>query len=103
MALSRTCPIALLALVLGWSPPDARADVIAAPSRATPVDADLSFAAWSTYDPAAGGFRMSLRSAGGRIRTLYAARVSPVPFDADLGDDERRHRVVVYSRCDGTP
>ena len=104
MALARRCPIALLALLaLGGSPPDARADVIAAPPRASPVDADLAFAVWSTYDPAAGGFRMTLRSAGGRIRNLDAAGVSPVQFDADLGDDARRHRVVVYSRCDGTP
>jgi hypothetical protein len=82
----------------------AQAAEVARPERASPVDADHAMVVWSAYDAAAGGYRLMLRGTGtGSTRALPGAAISPVPFDADLGDDARHRRVVVYAACPTGP
>jgi hypothetical protein len=80
----------------------ASAATIAEPSRATPVDADRSSVVWSDYDETVKAFRLMIRAPGGTAHPLPVTP-SPVPFDADLGDDAQRHRVVAYTACPSGP
>jgi hypothetical protein len=69
----------------------------------TAVSAWGGHVVWSAYDPAAGVYRLTDRSAAG-VRVLPVA-ARPVPFDADVGPDARGRPTVVYSRCrvEGVP
>ncbi len=104
MTFTRRITIGMLLALVGATavPGAARAAEIARPARATPVDANHGLVVWSAYDRQAGGFRLVLRNSAGRARTLSTA-VSPVPFDADIGDDAQRRRVVVYASCPSGP
>lgn len=82
--------------------PAAYSEELARPERATSVDAERGAAVWSAYDAAAGGFRLMLGGVGKTPRVL-PARVSPDPFDADVGDDAQGRRVVVYTACPNRP
>jgi hypothetical protein len=89
----------VLTLVLaGALAATARADTTIAPlAGATPVRALGSTAVWSSYDPVAKVYRLTLRSGG----VVSAVPVAPrkAPFDADLGTDAAGAPVLVYSRC----
>lgn len=90
----------LLAAVAASVP--ARADVVTARIAApTPIAAHGDRLAWSEFDPAAGRFRLVSRVGG----TTAPVPVPPrrLPFDVDLGPDERGHVVAVYSRCAREP
>jgi len=93
-ALAATATLAVPGVAFG--------DEIARPERATPVDAERGAVVWSAYDAAAGGFRLILAGVGKPARVL-PARVSPDPFDADVGDDAQGRRVVVYTACPSGP
>jgi hypothetical protein len=85
--------VAALALAVA-----AHADTeIAAPDRATPVDADAGVVVWNEYDAAAKTFTLAARR-DGRTEPL-ATPPSTTPLDPDVGTDSRGRPVVVYALC----
>ncbi len=94
---------ALTAVLAGLAlPAIAQADdLVATPSRATPVSAYAGRIAWSAYDPAQNAYVL-MTSAGG---VTSAVPVAPrtVPFDVDLGPDQNGDTVAAYSRCRREP
>ena len=94
---------ALAAVLAGLAlPAIAQADdLVATPSRATPVSAYAGRVAWSAYDPAQNAYVL-MTSAGG---VTSAVPVAPrtVPFDVDLGPDQNGDTVAAYSRCRREP
>lgn len=78
------------------------AATIAEPARATPIDADRGGLVWSAYDAEINAFRLTYRTRAGETRVLPVTP-SPVPFDADLGEDIERHKAVAYTACPTGP
>lgn len=80
----------------------AHADTVLSVEPAAPkLSAHDGTAAWSTYDPSAGGWFLVTRTGGVLERALVAPR--SVPFDVDLGTDARGRVVAAYSRCRRDP
>jgi hypothetical protein len=86
-----------LTLAIAASPARAADTTVATVSKATQVDAYGGRAVWSTYDPAAGVYRLTVYNHG-RTRPLPVAP-SRVPFDIDLGPGPHGGTVAIYSRC----
>jgi hypothetical protein len=57
--------------------------------------------AWSALDPRTGEYELMLHDGDGARPAGVAPRA--VPFDVDLGPDERGDVVAVYSRCEREP
>jgi hypothetical protein len=57
--------------------------------------------AWSALDPRTGEYTLMVHD-GGDTRSVGVAP-RPVPFDVDLGPDERGDPVAAYSRCEREP
>jgi hypothetical protein len=76
-------------------------DTIATVSAPTPVSAFGNRVAWSAFDSASATYRLMTESGG----TISAVPVAPrtVPFDIDLGPNDRGHIVAAYSRCRRDP
>lgn len=89
---------ALVALSLAGAAPAHAADAtIATVAKPTTIDAYGGRAVWSTWDPAAGAYRLT-ESSGGAVRTVPIAP-NPVPFPVDLGPGPHGGTIAVYSRC----
>jgi hypothetical protein len=88
----------LLTLALAGAAPAQAADTtVATVVKPTKVDAYGGRAVWSAWDPAAGAYRLTERSAG----AVRAVPVAPgkVPFDVDLGPGPHGGTIAVYTRC----
>jgi hypothetical protein len=86
---------------LSPAPLRAGAEPLDLPHAVTPVAAYGGRLAWSRLDRATGRYRLVTR-AGGVTREVPVAPRG-VPFDVDLGPDERGRVVAAYSRCDREP
>jgi hypothetical protein len=92
---------AAAALALTPASAGAKDTAVATVARSTSVDVYGGHAVWSTWDAAAGAYRLT-EYAGGRARTLPVAP-NAVPFDADVGPDASGRPAIVYSRCRRAP
>lgn len=86
----------LTATFLAQTPASAQTN-IASLQRSAPVTSHGTWVAWSQYDPRTERFRLMRRSGGETVPLPVAGR--RVPFDIDLGPDERTGVAAVYSRC----
>jgi hypothetical protein len=73
---------------------DTRIEDVLAPTQ---LSAHSGRLVWSRFDPATGSFSLVTQARGVTSSPSISART--VPFDADVGPDERGRPVVVYSRC----
>ena len=96
MRSTTTLLLALVAAVAGAGAAHADTE-IAAPERATPIDADAGVVVWNAYDASTKTFSLVARR-DGRIEPLATAP-SPRPLAPDVGTDSRGRPVVVFSRC----
>jgi hypothetical protein len=90
----RIVALALLAVAAAPAPAVAADSLVATVARPTTVEAAGGRAVWSSWDPAAGAYRLT-EFANGATRALPVAP-NRGPFDVDLRADGR---VAVYSRC----
>lgn len=112
MIRSRATAMAVLVLgglggALGGLAGTASAKPVSARSSVQPVIAVEPFVsklsayggvvAWSHWDPALQNYQLAAHYRGRTIILRALRRV--VPFDVDLGPDQRGHVVAVYSRC----
>ena len=93
---------AVLVIACSWTSSAAAADTVLSVEPAAPkLSAADGVLAWSSFDPAAGAWFLTIRRAGLVQRLPIAPRA--VPFDVDLGHDPAGQLVVAYSRCDREP
>jgi hypothetical protein len=76
-------------------------EVVATPSRPTPVSAYGGRVAWSQFDATRGVYFLMSRAAG--VTTTVPVAPRSVPFDVDLGPDQNGDTVAAYSRCARDP
>lgn len=86
-----------MTLSAGAQPAMASASQLARIARPAPVSAYDGWVAWSTYDPSAERYRLTLWHQG-TVHTPHIGAAS-TPFDVDLGPDADGRPVAVFSRC----
>lgn len=69
--------------------------------HATPVAGYGKWLAWSTFHE--GQFELTIWNADTRTTSTPPIPAQRVPFDVDLGPDERNRPTAVYSRCEAPP
>jgi hypothetical protein len=95
--MKKLAALVLLGLATAAAPANAADSVVATVAKQTPIDAFGGRAVWSTWDPAAAAYRLTVYN-GGRVRNLPVAP-SASPFQADLGEGSHGGTVAIYSRC----
>ena len=92
----------LVGSLVGASSADAQATtVIASESRSTGLSAYGGVLVWSSYSTELRRYRLTVLREGRVERLPVPSR--RVPFDADVGPDERGEPQIVYSRCAHEP
>jgi hypothetical protein len=82
--------------------PAAADELIATTTRPTPLSAYGGRLVWSNYDAATHEYALMTNALG--VTAAVPVRSRSVPFDVDLGPDDRTfHIVAVYSRCRQDP
>jgi hypothetical protein len=95
------CLLALVGLAAAATPAAAE-ELIATTARPTPLSAYGGRLVWSSYDAATRQYALMTNIMG--ATSAVPVRPRSVPFDVDLGPDDRTLRTVaVYSRCRRDP